>query len=253
VHSLFDVEGRVIIVTGASSGLGEGFARGLHEAGALVVAVGRRRDRLDALVGGLGERSIAVVGDLTSASDRELVLATALERWSKVDVLVNNAGTVLEHHPDGRDESLEEFLSVLDVNLVALFAMTQLVARHMTERGEGGSIVNIGSMFGLVASGGGASYVASKGAVHALTKELAVQWAQTGIRVNAIAPGWFPTALTSHVFDSDQGQSMLRRTVPMGRGGEADELLGALLFLCSDASSYCTGQVLTIDGGYTAK
>jgi NAD(P)-dependent dehydrogenase (short-subunit alcohol dehydrogenase family) len=251
-HSLFDIKGRTAIVTGASSGLGWTFARGLHAAGANVVAVGRREDRISSLVRDLGEGAEGVVADVATARGRDQVLEAAVQRWSKVSILVNNAGTSVESHPDARDEDIEDFARVIQVNLTGLFGMTQIVARHMSTEG-GGSIVNIGSIYGLVGSTGGASYVASKGGVHALTKELAVQWGREGIRVNAIAPGWFPSEMTGHIFDTSGGQRMLERQVPMSRGGRDHELLGALLYLCSDASSYCTGHVLVVDGGYTAQ
>jgi len=217
-----------------------------------VVVVGRRQSLIDALAGDLGEGAVGVVADVATTSGREQILEAALDRWSTVSILVNNAGTTVDTRPDARDEDLDEFARVIQVNLTGLFGLTQLVGRHMASNG-GGSIVNIGSIYGIVASTGGASYVASKGAVHSLTKELAVQWGGVGIRVNAIAPGWFPSDMTKHVFDTPGGQRMLERQVPLGRGGREDELLGALLFLCSDASSYCTGHLLVVDGGYTAR
>lgn len=152
-------------------------------------------------------------------------MRAALEGGRPIEMLVNNAGTLLEDHPDAREETLPDFERVLEVNLVGLFGLTQLVAREVTAQRTGGSIVNIGSMFGLVAGRGAASYVASKGAVHALTRELAVQWAASGIRVNAIAPGYFPSELTPHIFGSGNGQAMLRRTVTLRRGGRPEELL----------------------------
>jgi NAD(P)-dependent dehydrogenase (short-subunit alcohol dehydrogenase family) len=217
-----------------------------------VVAVGRRHERIMSLVRELGERIEGVVADVATASGRESILEAALDRWSRVSILVNNAGTSVDSHPDGREEEMEDFARVIEVNLTALFGMTQLVARHMTGQG-GGSIVNIGSIYGFVGSTGGASYAASKGGVHSLTRELAAQWGHEGIRVNAIAPGWFPSEMTGHIFDTPGGQKMLERQVPLGRGGREHELLGALLYLCSDASSYSTGHVLVVDGGYTAQ
>jgi NAD(P)-dependent dehydrogenase (short-subunit alcohol dehydrogenase family) len=250
---LFDIADRTIIVTGASSGLGATFARGLHAAGANVVLVARRSDRLHDIAEELGgDRVLAVVADVTSAADRARILTATLDVWPHVDSLVNNAGTLLSDHPDALDESDEAFMRIIDVNLLALFALSRDVARHMQTRATG-SIVNIGSIFGNVAATGGASYVASKGAVHALTRELAVQWGPLGIRVNALAPGFFPSEMTDHVFESDGGQAMLRRTCALGRGGRPEELLGALIYLCSDASTYCTGHTLVVDGGYTAR
>jgi NAD(P)-dependent dehydrogenase (short-subunit alcohol dehydrogenase family) len=251
--SLFDISGRTIVVTGASSGLGASFARGLHAAGANVTVVARRADRVKGLATELGaDRALAVVGDVTAPGDRAAILDATSARWGQVDALVNNAGALLDDHPDAFDEADEGFHRIMDVNVVSLFALSRDVAAHMKPRGKG-SIVNIGSIFGNVAATGGASYVASKGAVHALTRELAVQWGPLGIRVNAIAPGFFPSEMTDHVFNTDGGRAMLRRTCALGRGGRLGELLGAVIYLCSDASTYCTGHTLVVDGGYTAR
>lgn len=243
----FRLDGKVVLVTGASSGIGERFARVLHAAGATVVAAARRMDRLDALAADLdGMR--AVQADVSTAAGRE-ALAEACE---PVDVLVNNAG-VGDPQP-AELESLETWSHVVEINQTAVFHLSQLCGRAMLERGSG-VIVNIASVLGLVASGQipQASYTASKGAVVNLTRELAVQWARRGIRVNAIAPGWFPSEMTQEMFDDEQGRSFMRRNTPLGRGGELSELDGALLYLCSDASSYTTGSVLVVDGGWTAR
>jgi NAD(P)-dependent dehydrogenase (short-subunit alcohol dehydrogenase family) len=150
--------------------------------------------------------------------------------------------------------SVEAFRSVIQVNLEGLFGVSQAVAEPMRAQGSG-SVINISSMFGLVACGPGpdAGYVASKSAVNGLTRELANQWARDGVRVNAIAPGWFPSEMTSELFEDEQSQRWFARNCPMGRPGRIDELDGALLFLASDASSYCTGQVITVDGGWTIR
>jgi NAD(P)-dependent dehydrogenase (short-subunit alcohol dehydrogenase family) len=170
----------------------------------------------------------------------------------RIDVLVNNAG--IGSPIPAEDEPVERFAEVLDVNVTALFALTQLVGRTMIERGSG-SIVNIASILGLVASAPikQASYTASKGAVVNLTRELAVQWARKGVRVNAIAPGWFPSEMTAEMFADPASMTFLERNAPMARGGRPDELDGALLYLASGASSYVTGQVLAVDGGWTAR
>jgi NAD(P)-dependent dehydrogenase (short-subunit alcohol dehydrogenase family) len=150
------------------------------------------------------------------------------------------------------DEPPQVFRDIVGVNLNAVFVLSQLVGRQMLERGSG-AIVNVASVLGLVASGQipQASYVAAKHGVVGITRELAVQWARRGVRVNAIAPGWFPSEMTGDMFDSEAGQTWIRRRTPMGRAGDPSELDGALLFLASDASAFVTGQVLAVDGGWT--
>jgi NAD(P)-dependent dehydrogenase (short-subunit alcohol dehydrogenase family) len=247
----FRLEGRVAVVTGASGGLGERFARVLHDAGAHVVAGARRLHRLEALADEL-ERAEPVRCDVADDADRRALVEGVLARHGRIDVLVNNAG-IGEPVP-ALEEDLEHFERVVAVNLTGLWRLSQLAGASMVAQGSG-SIVNIASILGLVASAPipQASYTASKGAVVNLTRELAVQWARKGVRVNALAPGWFPSDMTTTMFTEEASIRYLERNAPMGRGGEAHELDGALLFLASDASSYVTGHVLTVDGGWTAR
>jgi NAD(P)-dependent dehydrogenase (short-subunit alcohol dehydrogenase family) len=242
--------GRVAIVTGASSGLGARFATVLAEAGAQVLASGRRLERLE----GVARTNPAihpVRSDVGEAGDRAELVTTALERFGRIDVCVNNAG-VSSGGPE-RQATVEAFREVMRVNVEAVFALSQAVAEPMRARGSG-SVINISSMFSFVAATPvpEAGYVASKSALNGLTRELALQWAPD-VRVNAIAPGWFPSEMTESLLAHEQSRKWLERQCPMGRPGRIDELDGVLLFLASDASSYCTGQVITIDGGWTIR
>lgn len=246
---LFRLDGQVAIVTGASSGLGDRFARVLRGAGAEVVVAARRVDRLEALAAEIG--ATAVGCDVAVTADLEHLVDVTLDRFGHVDVLVNNAG--MSWVGPAEDEPLDDWRKVVDVNLTGLFALTQLVGRHMLERGSG-SIINITSMLGGVASAPikQASYIATKGAVTNLTRQLGAEWARKGVRVNGIGPGWFRTELTADMED-DASQKFITRNCPMARMGEARELDGALLYLAGAASSYVTGQTLIVDGGWTAR
>lgn len=253
LSGLFALDGRVAIVTGASSGLGDRFARVLHAAGAHVVVAARRADRLDALAGSLGERVTTVTADLTVAADRERLVEVAGSVTGTIDVLVNNAGH--SNPTPAESETLEHFVGTMDINLVAPFHLCQLVGRSMLARGTG-SIVNIASILGLVASSPmkDATYCASKGALVNLTRQLGCEWGRKGVRVNALAPGWFPSEMTqADMFDDEGGAAFVVRNAPMGRPGAPDELDGALLYLAGPASSYVTGQILAVDGGWTAR
>ena len=248
---LFDLTGRVAVVTGASSGLGDGFARTLAAAGATVVAAARRADRLASLAADL-PGLVPVECDITVPADRKRLVAVASEINGGVDVLVNNAGR--PGPPDAMTESAEEFDDILRVNLTSGFHLSVAAVTALPED-RGMSIVNISSVVGLVSTApiGGAGYAASKSAVIGTTRELAGQWGRRGIRVNAVVPGWFDTEMTDGLFTNDKSAGWVRRNSMLGRGGRAGEVDGAVLFLASDASSYVTGHVLTVDGGWTAR
>jgi len=243
----FRLDGKVAVVTGASSGLGAAFAVGLAEAGADVVVAARRTDRLKETaeqVEALGRRCLVVTADVAVPEDCTRVIAEAVEALGAVDVLVNNAG-VGTAVPATR-ETPEQFRQVIDVNLNGSYWMAQACGRVMK---PGSSIVNIGSVLGQTSAAlPQAAYASSKAAIIGLTRDLAAQWTgRKGIRVNALAPGFFPTEMTEQYPDGYLDAMMIR--VPAGRAGEAEELVAALLFLASDASSYVTGIVLPVDGG----
>ena len=243
----FRLDGKVAIVTGASSGLGVDFAQGLAEAGADVVVAARRVERLEdtkALVEAHGRRCVAVRCDVASVEDCQSVVDAAMSELGRVDVLVNNAG-IGTAYPATREDP-DDFRCVIDINLNGSYWMAQACGRVME---PGSSIVNIGSVLGSTTAGlPQAAYASSKAAIIGLTRDLAQQWTgRKGIRVNALAPGFFKSEMTDQYPDGYLEQMMWR--VPSGRTGDPRELTAALLFLASDAASYVTGVVLPVDGG----
>ena len=250
---LFSLKDRVAVVTGASSGLGVTFAKGLAEAGASVVIAARRKERLEAFakeLEALGVEALAVVCDVTSVDDVDRMIQATVDRFGQLDVLVNNAGTAVVIPAE--DEPPEDFRRVLEVNVTGVFICAQRCGRFMLEAGRG-SIINIASMLGLVGVGAlpQASYNTSKGAVVNMTRELAAQWARRGVRVNALGPGFFPSEMTLGLIDTESGLRFIERRTPMRRPGKPEELLGPLLLLASEAGSYITGQTIIVDGGWT--
>lgn len=248
---LFRLDGQVAVVTGASAGLGARFARVLHAVGATVVVTARRAERLDALCDEL-PGSIAIAGDVAVAADRERVVAEALERAGRIDVLVNNAG--VSHTVGIERETLEQFEQAMEVNTTAVWHLCKLVVPHMVERGTG-SIVNVASMLGHVGSAPikQANYCASKGAVVNMTRELALQLGRKGIRVNALCPGYFPSEMTEPMLGDEGSERYLATYAAIPRMGTEHELDGALLLLASPAGTYITGTSLLVDGGFTAR
>ncbi|KAA1426977.1 SDR family NAD(P)-dependent oxidoreductase [Nocardioides antri] len=244
----FRLDGRVAVVTGASSGLGVTFARALAEAGADVVLGARREDRLAETVRqveGLGRRALAVRTDVTSPEDCQRLVAAAMEEFGRLDVLVNNAGVGTA--VPALKETPEQFRSVVDLNLNACYWMAQAAGRVMQ---PGSSIVNISSVLGLTTMGlPQAAYAASKAGLIGLTRDLAQQWTpRRGIRVNALAPGYFESEMTDQLESEYVERTVIPRTL-MGRLGRHEEIGAALLFLASDASGYVTGTTLPVEGG----
>lgn len=255
VRALFDLSGKVALVTGGSRGLGEEMALGLGEAGAAVAITARRdawlRPTEEALKGH-GIDVLAMSCDVSKADQVEAAVAAVLDRFGTIDILINNAGISWGAPADSMPH--DKWQAVLDVNVTGSFFMSQVVGRHLIQRGRGGKIINVASIAGLVGTPSGVldavGYSASKGAVIALTRDLAVKWAPHGITVNAIAPGFFPTRMTQGVLE--RSQQYVEQTIPMGRVGRPGELKGVALFLASAASDYITGQVIVVDGGVTA-
>ena len=255
---LFRLDGLTAVVTVASSGLGDRFARVLHAVGANVVVTARRAERLERLACDLNGRrpgaasALVVVADVGIEADRERIVSASVEQFGRVDVLVNNAGVGGKVAIE--DEDIEVFRRAMEINVTAVWHLAKLSAPSMIESG-GGAIINVASMLGHVASSPvkQSHYSASKGAVVNLTRELAVQWARQGIRVNALCPGWFPSEMTEGM-DTDEGsQRFVKANTPIPRMGEAHELDGALLLLAGPAGTFLTGQSLIVDGGWTAR
>ncbi len=241
------LSGRIALVTGASSGLGERFAQTLRGAGAEVVVTARRKDRLEQLADRSG--CVVLAGDIASLDHREALAESIADRFGRLDILVNNAG-ICDDGPI-EDQTLEELTTVVQTDLVAVLDLCRLMA-PLLFLSDGATVINIASIFGLVSSRGPmAAYNASKGGLVNLTRHLAAQWGPRGIRVNALAPGYFPTELTGGLTDPSFVESIEARSL-LGRIPSIDELDGPLLFLASDASSYVTGQTLVVDGGWTS-
>jgi gluconate 5-dehydrogenase len=254
VQELFSLKDRVAVVTGGSRGLGLEIAHGLGEAGAAVVVTARRQEWLEPAQDELraaGINATAVACDVADQAQVDALAGQVLARHQRVDILVNAAG--ISWGASALAMPVDRWRTVLDVNATGTFLCCQAFGRSMAEAGHG-RIVNVASVAGLVGQApelmDAVGYTASKGAVVALTRDLAVKWAPHGIAVNAVAPAFFPTRMTQGLIDA--GADRLAALSPMGRIGRPGELKGVVLFLASDASSYVTGQILAVDGGMTA-
>ena len=253
VKELFDLTGRVAIVTGGSRGIGKEMAEGLAEAGAKLMICARRAEWLDKTVEEFTARGFEVISALSDVSKPESVqdvVEQTYRKFGRIDILVNNAGVSWGEMPE--DMPLEKWQHVIDVNLTGCFLFAQAAGRVMLEQ-KSGSVINIASISGITSSSNGpfyAGYVASKAGLIGLTRELAANWGRRGIRVNAIAPGFFHSRLADPVIDIYERAIQENNMIP--RIGEAGELKGVAVFLASEASSYITGQTIVVDGGFTA-
>jgi NAD(P)-dependent dehydrogenase (short-subunit alcohol dehydrogenase family) len=247
----FDLAGRVAVVTGASSGLGEGLARALASAGASVALVARRHDRLAATADEIGGAAFAC--DLSDPAQVDRLVGDVAERCGGPEILVNVAGAIVEVQP-AEQEPYADLMQTLALNLVAPYRLSQQVFPHMVAAGRG-AIVNVSSISGRVGIPGipQASYAASKAGLSGLTAELAVQWARHSIRVNTVAPGFFRSEITDGMYTDERSLEWLRRNTPLPYEGTVDDFAGAVLWLVSDAGRYVTGQTIVVDGGWTAR
>src|SRR5205085_3424000 len=251
-YSPLELNGKVAVVVGGTSGIGRAIAHGLAQAGADVIPTARRAEQVEAAareIEEFGRRSLRITSDVSNRESLQGVLSEAIQAFGKVDILVNSAGRT--KRAPTIDFSEDDWNSILDTNLTGTLRACQVFGKHMLER-ESGSIVNIASLSTFVALHEVAAYSASKAAVGSLTKSLAIEWSSRGVRVIAIAPGVFRTTLNQQLLDeTERGREFLLRT-PMRRFGNVEELAGAAVFLASDAASFVTGEILVVDGGFLA-
>jgi NAD(P)-dependent dehydrogenase (short-subunit alcohol dehydrogenase family) len=251
MQDLFDLSGKVAVVTGASRGLGQYFGRALAKAGADLVITSRKLSSLSNFkqeIESLGRKALAVQVDVLSQSDIENMVRAAIKEYGKIDILVNNAG--LNIRSPSADFSWEDWDTVLDTNLKGNFFCAQAVAKEMIKR-KYGRIINMGSCTCVFGMEGITPYTASRGGVLMMTKSLAAEWGRYGITVNVLAPGWFKTAQNAALYENKQWVEYITNRIPLNRPGLPHDLDGTVIFLASDASAYITGQIILVDGGFT--
>jgi len=248
---MFDLTGKVAIVTGGNGGIGLAIAEGLVEAGAQAMLAGRNRDKGVRAAGGLGERAAFEVADVTRKAACEALVAATVARFGRVDILVNNAGTSLRKPPQQFTET--EWRMIIDTNLTSAFLMSQAVYPELVRAG-GGKIINIGSLNSLLAAPHNVPYTASKGGIVQMGRGLATAWASDNIQVNSILPGWIETEMTvtAKAVVPGLAESVVART-PAGRWGQPRDLAGLAVFLAAPASDFVTGTAIPADGGYSIR
>ena len=253
MSKLFDLTGKVAIVTGAGRGLGKTIALGLAQHGADIVAVSRTLPEVEKVAAeatALGRKALALKVDTSTKADVDRMVARVLETWGRIDVLINNAG--IDIIKPAVDYTEAEWDQVIDINLKGYFLCAQAVGRQMLRQGRGSIAMN-SSIAGSIGVGSLVPYASAKGGVNQLTRTLAVEWARGGVRVNAFAPGYFENVMQgAEQIHNEDKERHIREWTALGRRGRADELIGPVVFLAADASSYVTGHVLMVDGGWTA-
>jgi len=251
MHELFDLSGKVAVVTGASRGLGQYFGRALAKAGADLVITSRTLASLSEFkqeIESLGRKALAVQMDVLSQSDIENMVQVAIAEYGKIDILVNNAG--LNIRSSAADFSWEDWDTVLQTNLKGNFFCAQAVGKEMIKR-EYGRIINMGSCTCVFGMEGIGPYCASRGGVLMMTRSLAAEWGKFGITANVLAPGWFKTAQNAALYENPEWVKNVKTRIPLNRPGQPNDLDGTVIFLASDASAYVTGQIILVDGGFT--
>ena len=248
---MFDLKGKVAVVTGGNGGIGLGMARGLANAGARVVVAARNRDKSAAAVRELGSDTLAIAVDVTDERSVDALMADTMSQCERIDILVNNAG--INIRKPAHELPLREWQQVIDTNLTSAFVCSRAAYPHM-KRAGGGKIINVGSMLSIFGASFAPAYGASKGGIVQLTKSLAVAWAADNIQVNAVLPGWIDTDLTRQARTQLPGlnERVLARS-PAGRWGTIDDFAGIAAFLASAASDFITGTAIAVDGGYSTQ